>query len=668
MASVPIVEFVRLAATAPSASGLEWDALAARLTTFSERSQKDGPGWSPVIYADGASRGNDNVLSITAAVIDIDHEEPDWPLLNAFEYVAHTTYSHTSDDPHWRVIVPFSHPVQRADWRRTWRKIQFWLAPAADEACKDESRFYWWPTCQPGAPREVRHHEGQFLDPETLRDVPEQQAPILRVLDRPIGEPTANGERPGDRFSRETDWSEILRGWKLLSTRGSVRQWERPENGIPKKTPGCSATTGGGGHDVLYVFSSNAQPFDPNTSYTKFRAYSLLAHGGDDSAAASELGRRYQEEAVGPEFIEDGWFSPPTSKAATVSEGWFSPPGGETFSPPMPVSQVFFRPISELLAMPDTEPDWMVDQLFTVASNGWVAAEPKVGKSWIVLELAYALSTGMPFLGRFAVKQPRRVLYVQEEDSVDRVKRRLKKIIKGDATRGIPSDDYWRWSIRVGFKLDNLTWLEMLRQEIIEFKAEVIILDVFNRLHGSDENKQAEMTAILNNLTRMTNDYGCAFIIVHHNRKPQQGNEARGNQRIRGSGVLGGWGECSLYLNRSKEKDTIIVTPESKDAPEMDDFTVILQDQDNGGIFLQVGDIEPVVRIPKGDQDVIDAVRALAARQIGATAKSVAEMLGKDRSTVQARLKRLAQGGYLAATPISDGPFPTILYAVAEAQ
>lgn len=357
---------------------------------------------------------------------------------------------------------------------------------------------------------------------------------------------------------------------------------------------------------------------------------------------------KYEPGNVGPTLDDDGWFSPSGAAPQPAAD---------------PVPSVFFRPISELLAMPEVEPDWMVNNLFTVASNGWVAAEPKVGKSWVVLELAYALSTAMPFLGRFAVKQPRRVLYVQEEDSLQRVLRRLKKIIKGDPTRPAPADDFWRWSIRAGFKLDSLEWLEKLRQEIIAFDAEVVILDVFNRLHGSDENKQPEMTAILNNLTRLTNQYGCAFIIVHHNRKPQSGNEARANQSMRGHSVLAGWAECSLYLKRSKDKDTIIVTPESKDAPEMDDFTIVLADQDNGGIVLEVGEAEVKETLTMGDKAVLEAVDDLTARGIGATAKAVAEVVRRDRSTTQTRLTRLVEAGYLTATAISSTANATKIYA-----
>jgi hypothetical protein len=183
-------------------------------------------------------------------------------------------------------------------------------------------------------------------------------------------------------------------------------------------------------------------------------------------------------------------------------------------------------------------------------------------------------------------------------------------------------------------------------------------------LHGLEENKQSDMTAILNTLMQLNKEFGCSFIIVHHNRKPQAGSEARANQMIRGSGVLAGWGECSLYLRRSKDKDTIIVTPESKDAPEMDDFTIALTDTENGGIFLQMGDVEPESQLSPSDSDTIDAVQTISDRGIAATVQAVAKHLGKDRTTVQKRLTRLVEAGYLTSTAISSTSYPTKIYEV----
>src|SRR5690606_34905087 len=56
---------------------------------------------------------------------------------------------------------------------------------------------------------------------------------------------------------------------------------------------GCSAQTGGKspttGFSGLYVYSSNAAPFEQNTGYSKVRAYALLNTDGDCQRAKEEL-------------------------------------------------------------------------------------------------------------------------------------------------------------------------------------------------------------------------------------------------------------------------------------------------------------------------------------------------------------------------------------------
>lgn len=97
--------------------------------------------------------------------------------------------------------------------------------------------------------------------------------------------PSSN--RPGDLYAAVTPWERILkpRGWVIKDSLpdGTVH-WTRPG-----KDAGTSATTNHDGHDLLYVFSSNAKPFEPDHGYSKFHAYALLRHDGDHGAAASEL-------------------------------------------------------------------------------------------------------------------------------------------------------------------------------------------------------------------------------------------------------------------------------------------------------------------------------------------------------------------------------------------
>ncbi len=118
--------------------------------------------------------------------------------------------------------------------------------------------------------------------------------------------------RPGDDFDRRgEDWDEILgaAGWKCAGRTGQERRWRRPG----KDGPGWSATTGHcrgqGSVDLLRVFSTNAEPFSDGKAYGKFRAYALLAHDGDLSAAARDLaaqgyGERARRELPRPTTTE----------------------------------------------------------------------------------------------------------------------------------------------------------------------------------------------------------------------------------------------------------------------------------------------------------------------------------------------------------------------------
>jgi len=103
---------------------------------------------------------------------------------------------------------------------------------------------------------------------------------------QPAKHPTTPGKlSPGADFATRTDWGEILPpGWKRSGRVGDTEYWTRPG-----KHAGVSATVNFSGKENLYVFSTNASPFEPEKSYSKFAAYALLKHAGDFTAAARAL-------------------------------------------------------------------------------------------------------------------------------------------------------------------------------------------------------------------------------------------------------------------------------------------------------------------------------------------------------------------------------------------
>jgi hypothetical protein len=105
-------------------------------------------------------------------------------------------------------------------------------------------------------------------------------------------EANGSGDRPGDDFNARAKWGpDVLEPahWKAVGNSGEKIYWKRPG----KEERGWSATTGyckgEKSGDMLYVFSSNAAPFEADKAYSKFAAYALLNHDGDFSAASRAL-------------------------------------------------------------------------------------------------------------------------------------------------------------------------------------------------------------------------------------------------------------------------------------------------------------------------------------------------------------------------------------------
>ena len=98
-----------------------------------------------------------------------------------------------------------------------------------------------------------------------------------------------HGPSIADSYCASVSWAEVLEphGWRCIGADpdGDGGRWLHPT-----ATSSCSATISNG---CLFVYSPNT-PFDVTEGgsprgYTKFRAYAVLEHGGDMSAAARSL-------------------------------------------------------------------------------------------------------------------------------------------------------------------------------------------------------------------------------------------------------------------------------------------------------------------------------------------------------------------------------------------
>src|SRR5262245_4264602 len=96
--------------------------------------------------------------------------------------------------------------------------------------------------------------------------------------------------------------------------------------------------------------------------------------------------------------------------------------------PPEPTEELL--PVVRVadLGEPDTAKRWLVEGLWTRAAVGFIAGIPKLGKTWLGLDLALSVATGTPCLGRYEVAAPGDALVYLAEDHPTEVRQRLEAL------------------------------------------------------------------------------------------------------------------------------------------------------------------------------------------------------------------------------------------------
>ena len=140
------------------------------------------------------------------------------------------------------------------------------------------------------------------------------------------------------------------------------------------------------------------------------------------------------------------------------------------------------------------------------------AGAPKLGKSFLMAQLAYYVSTGMP-LWNYTVRKGT-VLYLALEDDYHRLQERLYRMF------GTESTDNLLFSVSAGQLGNGLD--EQLTRFIAEHPdTKLIIIDTLQKVRdiGGDNYSYANDYEIITRLKKFADSYGICLLLVHHTRK-----------------------------------------------------------------------------------------------------------------------------------------------------
>lgn len=197
--------------------------------------------------------------------------------------------------------------------------------------------------------------------------------------------------------------------------------------------------------------------------------------------------------------------------------------------------------LRDLLEEPEEEVTWVVDGILPGGGFSIVAAKPKVGKSTLARAASYAVSKGLPFIGRHTMKGP--VIYVALEDKRREVRRHFEDMgVTGE-------EDIYVYAARAPEGA-----LEKLKKQIEDIRPVLVVIDpLFRFTRMKDEKAYAEVTNKLEPLLALARETGAHVMVTHHATK----GDREGGDALLGSTAIFGSVDTAIILKRFPKYRTI---------------------------------------------------------------------------------------------------------------
>ncbi|MEV4638328.1 AAA family ATPase [Actinoplanes sp. NPDC049548] len=215
---------------------------------------------------------------------------------------------------------------------------------------------------------------------------------------------------------------------------------------------------------------------------------------------------------------------------------------------------------ADIMAMEFAPPKWAVPGVLSEGVN-LLCGPPKVGKSWMSLGLGVDVALGGTAFGSIPVEAGP-VLYLALEDTARRLQSRLGKVL-GDrpAPAGLTLATQCP-PLPQGGDQAIAAWLDR------HPTARMVIIDVFAKLRGNSAPGASAYDAdyaAVGRAKKVADDYGVAFVLVHHVRKAGSDDFLT---EVSGTNGLAGAADATLVLKRARNQGDGVLHVTGRDVDE----------------------------------------------------------------------------------------------------
>lgn len=230
--------------------------------------------------------------------------------------------------------------------------------------------------------------------------------------------------------------------------------------------------------------------------------------------------------------------------------------------------------LGDFLETPVRESRWLVDQTILAEAVQMIVGAPKMGKSWLALDLGISVASGKPFLGKFETPVSGPVVVITKEDPDYLLQDRFQKIMISKGLGGrvsLPQVYFPKNPLPLYLDLSReflfngrdtaelMSWLQEIRER--HGGLSLVVFDpVLRMLEDVDEFKASEVSnSVFATAQMIQTELHSSVVLVHHRSKG-----AGESKSSYGSMAFHAFSEGTLYLKGDRPNPDGWVSVESE--------------------------------------------------------------------------------------------------------
>lgn len=279
--------------------------------------------------------------------------------------------------------------------------------------------------------------------------------------------------------------------------------------------------------------------------------------------------------------------------------------------------------------------EWIVPEILPEGLT-ILASRPKMGKSWLCLNLGLSVASGIKVFNKFDV-QPQKVLYITFEDSKARLFGRLQSLIDSNyfVSNAVESNFILTPELTIPY-LDE-GGIEFLFEKIHEEGIKLVIIDTLTRaLKNQQSNKQASYVGDYKLISPYQNfalKNHISLIFVYHTRKALSEGEYFIDEIQGTTGITAG-ADTLMVLKKEKEKFKLYLTGKDVIADDID-----LTFDKQSGLWLIDSQETKIDTTPEREE----IINLLQNEEREMRTSEIASKLGKKENNISTMLQKLVK-------------------------